>query len=103
MDNATALNRRRTSPNPRRAEHHSVNSSEIGKFLLKTNDERGERPGWAILSVTYVSAKTWERKRSISSNGLYGQALWTWYGTKYSLNVLAISLFLKLYHPFHVI
>ena len=74
---ATALNRRPPSPIPRRAEHHSVNSSEIVKFLLKTNDERDERPGWAILSGTYVSAKTRECKGSISSHCLHGQALCT--------------------------
>ena len=42
MDNATALNRRRPSPIPGRVEHHSVNSSEIVKFLLKTNDGRSK-------------------------------------------------------------
>ena len=65
LDSAIALNRRRPSPIPRRAEHHSVNSSEIVKFLLKTNDGRGERPVSAILSATYVSAKTRECKGSI--------------------------------------
>ena len=59
---------------PGRAEHRVINSSEILKFLLKTNDGRGRRPGWAILSATYASAKTRKRKGSISShclNGLY--------------------------------
>ena len=65
LDSAIALNRRRPSPIPRRAEHHFVNSSEIVKFLLKTNDGRGERPVSAILSATYVSAETWECKGSI--------------------------------------
>ena len=77
MGSDTELNSRRPSPIPRRAEHHSVNSSEIKKFLLKINDGRAERPGWAILSATCASAKTWERKVSISSRCLYGQALCT--------------------------
>ena len=48
VDSATALNRRSLSPIPGKAEYHSVNSSKIVKFLLKINDGRGERPGWAI-------------------------------------------------------
>ena len=90
MDSATALNRRRPNPIPGREEHRSVNSSGIVKFLLKTNDGRGERPGWDILRATYVSAKTRERKGSISSHCLYGQALCTWYGT---LLLLLLALF----------
>ena len=84
--------RRRPSPIPRRAKHHFVNSSGIVKFLLKTSDGRDERPGWDILSATYVSAKTWERKGSISSHCLYGQALCTWYGT-FLLLLLLLALF----------
>ena len=64
---------------PGRAERDSVNSSEIVKFLLKTNDEKSGRPCWAILSVTYASAKTWERKGSISSHCSYGQLLLTFF------------------------
>ena len=60
-----------------RTEHHSVNSSEIVKFLLKTNDGRGGRPGSAILSANYASAKTQECKGSISSHCFYGQLLLT--------------------------
>ena len=89
---ATALNRRPPSPIPRRAEHHSVNSSEIVKFLLKTNDGRDERPGWGILSATYVSAKIREQKGGISSHCLYRQALCTWYGTQLLL-LLLLALF----------
>ena len=63
---------------PGRAERDSVNSSEIVKFLLKTNDEKSGRPGWAI-SVTYASAKTWERKGSISLHCSYGQLLLTFF------------------------
>ena len=55
----------------------SVNSSEIVKFLLKTNDGRGGRPGSAILSGNYASAKTQECKGSISSHCFYGQLLLT--------------------------
>ena len=77
MNNATELNRRRPSPIPWRTAHHSVNSSEITKFLLKANDGRGERPSWAILSAIYASAKTWQHKGHISSHCLYGQALCT--------------------------
>ena len=43
MGSDTELNSRRPSPIPRRAEHHSVNSSEIKKFLLKINDGRDRR------------------------------------------------------------
>ena len=60
-----------------RTEHRSVNSSEIVKFLLKTNDGRGGRPDWAILSATYASVKIRERKGSISSHCLYGKLLFT--------------------------
>ena len=72
VDSPTALNRRRSIRIVGRAEHHSVNYSEIVKLLLKINDGRGERPGWAILIATYVSAKTWRRKESISSGWVYG-------------------------------
>ena len=58
-------------------EHQSTNSSKLMKFLLKTNDGRGGRPGWDILSATYTSAKTREHKGSISSHCLYGQLLLT--------------------------
>ena len=58
VESTTVLNRRRPSLIPGKAEHHSVNSSEIMKFLLKTNDGRGEKSGCAMLSATYVSAKT---------------------------------------------
>ena len=92
MDSSTALNHRHPSPTPGRAEHYSVNSSEIVNFLLKTNDGRVERPGWAILSATYVSAKTRERKGSVSSHCLYGKALCTWYGM-----VLLLLLLLALF------
>ena len=60
-----------------RTEHRSVNSSEIVKFLLKTNDGRGGRPGSAILSGNYASAKTQECKGSISSHCFYGQLFLT--------------------------
>ena len=66
MDSTIALNRRRPSPIPGRPEHRSVNFSEVVKFLLKANDGRVEKPGWAILSATYILAKTRERKGSIS-------------------------------------
>ena len=56
VGSATELNRRRPSPIPRRAKQHFLNSSEIAKFLLKINDGRGERSGWAILSATCASA-----------------------------------------------
>ena len=46
-------------------QHQLVSSSEIVKFLLKTNDGRGGRLGWATLSATYASAKTREHKGSI--------------------------------------
>ena len=92
VDSPTALNRRRPSPISGRAGHHSINFSEIVKFLLKTNDGRVERPGWAILSATYISAKTREQKGSISSHCLYGQALCTWYGT-FLLLLLLLALF----------
>ena len=81
VDSTAALKHRRPSPIPGRAGHNSINFSEIVKFLLKTKDGRVEGPGWAILSATYVSAKTRERKGSISSHCLYGQALCTRYGT----------------------
>ena len=90
MNNATELNRRRPSPIPWRAEHHSVNSSEDMKFLLKTNNGRGERPSWAILSATYALAKTWQCKGHISSHCLYGQALCTYYGTLLLLLLLLV-------------
>ena len=92
MDSATALNRRRPNPIPGREEHRSVNSSGIVKFLLKANDGRVEKPGWAILSATYLLAKIRERKGSISSHCLYGQALCTWYGTLLLL-LLLLALF----------
>ena len=92
MDSATALNRSRPSPIPGRPEHRSVNFSEIVKFLLKANDGRVEKPGWALLSATYILPKTRERKGSISSHCLYGQALCTWYGTLLLL-LLLLALF----------
>ena len=55
---AAELNRRGPGSIPRRAEHQSVNSSEIVKFLLKTNDGRGGRHDWARFSATYASAET---------------------------------------------
>ena len=94
VESATALNRRQPSPIPWRAEHHSLNSSKIVKFLLKTNDGRVERPGWAILSATYVSATTRERKGSFSSHCLYGQALCTWYDTLLLLLLLLAFFYL---------
>ena len=92
VDSATALNRSRPSPTPGRPEHRSANFSEIVKFLLKANDGRAEKPGWAILSATYILAKTRERKGSISSHCLYGQALCTWHGTLLLL-LLLLALF----------
>ena len=71
------LNRRDLSSISGRAECHPVNSSEIVIFLLKTNDGRGGRRGWAILSDTCASAESRERKGSISSHCLYGQLLLT--------------------------
>ena len=62
---------------PKRAKHRSANSFEIVTFLLKTNDGRGGRPGWAMLSATYASAKTRERSGSISSHCLNGELLLT--------------------------
>ena len=50
----------------------SVNSSEIVKFLLNTNDGRGGRPDWTILSSTYASAKILEL------GGEYSIALLIW-------------------------
>ena len=61
----------------------SVNSSEIVKFLLNTNDGRGGRPDWAILSSTYALAKILERGGvggwggGIPLHCLYGQLLLT--------------------------
>ena len=89
--------RRRPSPISARAEHHFVNSSEIFKFLLKTNDGRNERPGWDILSATCVSAKTWECKGSISSHCLYGQVLCTWYGTLLCYVMLCYVCFIQIW------
>ena len=57
---AAGLNCRNPSSIPRRVEHQSVNSSKTVKFLFKTNDGRGGRLNWAILSATYASAKTQE-------------------------------------------
>ena len=70
-------NRRDPSLIPGRAENRSVKTSEVVKCLLKTNDERGGRSGWAILSATCASAQTQECKGSISSHCLYGQLLLT--------------------------
>ena len=70
-------NRKGPSSIQGRAKHLHVTSSEIVKILLRTNDGRGGRPGWAILSATYALAKIWERKGSISSHCLYGQLLLT--------------------------
>ena len=57
---AAALYCRDPSLVPQKAEDLFVNSSEILKFLWKTNNERGGRPDWAILSAAYASPKTWE-------------------------------------------
>ena len=57
MVSAAGSNRRDLSLIPGRAEHQSVNSSEIVKFLLKTNDGRGRRPDWAIVSATMFQLK----------------------------------------------
>ena len=73
MVSAARSNRRSPSLIPWRAKHQSVNFHEIVKFL--TNDGRGGRPDWAILSAIYASAKTRKRKGSISSHCLYGQLL----------------------------
>ena len=74
---AAASSCRGHSSVPGRAEHLPVNSSKIVKFLLMNNDWRGGTPDWAKLSPIYASAKTWERKESISSNCLNGQLLLT--------------------------
>ena len=55
-------NRRGPSSIHGMAEHQFENSSQIVEFLLKTNDGRGGRSGWAILNATYTSAKTQECK-----------------------------------------
>ena len=82
MVSAAASSCRGHSSVPGRAEHLPVNSSKIVKFLLMNNDWRGDdwrggTPDWAKLSPIYASAKTRERKESISSNCLYGQLLLT--------------------------
>ena len=48
-----------------------MNSSEIVKFLLKTNHGRDGRPDWAILCATYATAKTRDNEESIASHCLY--------------------------------
>ena len=77
MVSAAASSCRGHSSVPGRAEHLPVNSSKKVKFLLMNNDWRGGTPDWAKLSPIYASAKTWERKESISSNCLNGQLLLT--------------------------
>ena len=49
-----------------------MTSFEIVNFLLKTNDGRGGRPDWVILSAAYASAKTWGREGSI----YYTASIW---------------------------
>ena len=70
MISAAGANRRGPSSIPVRAEHESINFSDTVNLLLKADAGRGGRPGWAISSAPYASAKTREWKGSISSNCL---------------------------------
>ena len=75
VDGAAGSNLRHPISIPGRAEHLFVNSSKIEKFLLKTNDGRGETPDWLILSATYASAITRECEGKLLTQCLYGNCL----------------------------
>ena len=68
--NAKGSNHRSPSLIPGRADHQSIVSSEIVKVLFKTNDGKGGRPDWTILSAPYGSTKT-RNTRGVSHSSAY--------------------------------